>query len=115
MATNKDSILVTNRDGPAQNKHRNKFVSKLVCALLNRRTHQGTEILTEDFVLVNRNTVCLRRLGNGGFVVPCCLHSWDQAEYLVLRNNSFSAPHCCADREGQGVSCEGGVISGEES
>ena len=48
---------------------------------------------------------CLRQLG---FVVPCCLHSCDQAEYLVLRNNSFSAPHRCADREGQGVSCEGG-------
>lgn len=73
MATNKDSILVTNRDRPAQNKHRNKFVSKLVCALLNRRTHQGTEILTEDCVLFNRNTVCLRRLGNRGllYLVVC--------------------------------------------
>ena len=51
-------------------------------------------------------------------VVPCCLHSCDRAEYLVLQNNSFSAPHRCADREGQGVSCEGvggGGISEEES
>ena len=117
MATNKDSIFVTNRDCPAQNKHRNKFVSKLMCTMLNRRTHQRTESLEIVFLVKS----CLRRLGNRGFgacsVVPCCLHSCDQPEYLVLQNNSFSAPHCCADREGQGVSCEGaeGAISEEES
>ena len=91
MATNKDSILVTNRDDLAQNKRWNKFVSKLImCTMLNRRTHQRTESLEIVFLVKN----CLRRLGNRGFgacsVVPCCLHSCDQPEYLVLQNNSFS-------------------------
>ena len=56
----------------------------------------------------------------GGFelcsAVPCCLHSCDQQlEYLVLRNNSFSAPHRCADRGGRGFHEKGEAISEEES
>ena len=52
MATNKDSILVTNRDDLAQNKRWNKFVSKLMCTMLNRRTHQRTESLEIVFCLL---------------------------------------------------------------
>ena len=103
MATNKDSIFVTNRDcPPAQNKHRNKFVGNATLNT-NRRTDQRTESLEIVFCYCLSETTWKQ-----GFVVPCCLHSCDQVEYLVLRNNSFSAPHRCADREGQGVSCEGG-------
>ena len=114
MATNKDSILVTNRDDLAQNKRWNKFVSKLMCTMLNRRTHQRTESLEIVFCLLWGDKKLPETTRKpGGFelcsAVPCCLHSCDQQlEYLVLRNNSFSAPHRCADREGQGVSWEGG-------